>query len=58
MEMSGQAHILVTLPQGKSPKYALNRRMCGPHSWSECFAQEINLFPLLELETWIIQPVT
>jgi len=34
MEMSGQAHILAALPQGKSPEYPLNRRLCRPHSRS------------------------
>jgi len=57
MEMSGQAHILAALPQGKSPEYPLNRRLCGLHSWSGCFGQEINLLPLLGLETWITQTI-
>jgi len=57
MEMSGQAYILAALPQGNSPEYPLNRRLCGTHSRSGCFGQEINLLLLLELETWIIQTI-
>jgi hypothetical protein len=30
MEVSGQFHAPAALPQGKSPWYLLDRRLCGP----------------------------
>jgi hypothetical protein len=44
MEVSGELHI-----PGKSPRYALNRRMGGPQRRSECVAEEKN--PCLCLES-------
>jgi hypothetical protein len=32
MEVSGQIHTPVALPQGKSPRYSLYRRLDGPQS--------------------------
>jgi hypothetical protein len=34
MEVNGQLHAPVALPQGKSPRYQLNRRLGGPQSRS------------------------
>jgi len=34
MEVSGQLHAPVALPQGKSPWYPLDRGLGGPQSWS------------------------
>jgi len=33
MEVSGQLHAPAALPQGKSPWYPLDRRVCEPQSW-------------------------
>ena len=52
MEVSGQLHTPVALPQWNSPWYPLNRKLDGPHSWSwpswektkiPCFCQDLNL---------------
>jgi hypothetical protein len=32
-------------PQGKSPRYPLDRSLGGAHSWSGCFGVEKNLGP-------------
>jgi hypothetical protein len=34
MEVSDQIHALAALPQGKSPRYSLDRRLDGPQSRS------------------------
>jgi hypothetical protein len=44
-------------PQGKSPWYALVRRLGGPQSQSGCVGEEKNSQPLLGLQPPIIQPV-
>jgi hypothetical protein len=43
--------------QGKSPWYAMDRRLGGPQSRSERGGEEINSQPLLGLEPPTIQPV-
>jgi hypothetical protein len=44
-------------PQGKSPWYALDRRLGGPQSWSGRGGEEKNSQSLPRLEPLIIQPV-
>jgi hypothetical protein len=34
------------LPPGKEPRYPLNRRLGGLHSWSELLGEEKNFLPL------------
>jgi len=34
MEVSGPLQAPLDLPQGKNPRYPLNRRMGGPQSWT------------------------
>jgi hypothetical protein len=43
-------------PQGKSPRYPLDRRLGGPQSRSGCGGEEKNSQNLLGLKTPIIQP--
>jgi hypothetical protein len=45
MEMSGQLHAPAALPQGKSPWYALDRRLGGPQSGSGRGGEEKNPSP-------------
>jgi len=45
MELSGQLHALAAYPQGKSPWYPLDRRMCGPQSNSGRGGEEKNSQP-------------
>jgi hypothetical protein len=40
MKVSGQTHVLATLSPGKSIRYPVNRRACGPQSQSECRDEE------------------
>jgi hypothetical protein len=44
-------------PQGKSPRYTLDRRLGGPQSQSGHSGKEKNSQPLLEIELLIIQPI-
>jgi hypothetical protein len=57
MEVISQLHAQATLPQGKSPRYPLDRRLGGPQSRSGRGGEEKNSQPLPELEPPIIQPV-
>jgi hypothetical protein len=45
-------------PQGKSPRYPLDRRLGGPQSRSGRGGEEKNSQPLPELEPSIIKPIT
>jgi hypothetical protein len=42
MEMSGQLHAPAALPQGKSPRYSLDKRLDGPQSHSGRGGEEKN----------------
>jgi hypothetical protein len=44
-------------PQGKSPWYPLDRRLCGTQSWSGCGGEEKNFQSLPGLKPLIIQPI-
>jgi hypothetical protein len=44
-------------PQGKSPRYALDRRLGGPQSRSGRGGEENNSQPLSVLDPPIVQPV-
>jgi hypothetical protein len=57
MEASGQLYAPAALPHGKSPWYALDRRLGGPQSRSGRGVEEENSQPLPGLEPLIIQPV-
>jgi hypothetical protein len=57
MEVNGQLHALVALPQGKNPWYPLDRRLGGLQSQSGSGGEEKNSQPLPGLESPIIQPV-
>jgi hypothetical protein len=57
MEVIGQLHAPAALPQGKSPWYPLNRKLCGPESRSGRGSETKNSQPLRGLEPPIIQPV-
>jgi hypothetical protein len=37
-------------PRGKNPQYSLDRRLCGPQSWSGCCGVERNFLPLPRIE--------
>jgi hypothetical protein len=50
MEVSGQLHASVALPQGKSPWYPLDRRLGGPQSRSGRGGEEKNSQPPPGLE--------
>jgi hypothetical protein len=56
MEVSGQRHAPVTLPQGRSLRYPLNRRLGGSQSRSGHGVKK-NSQPLPGLEPAIIQTV-
>jgi hypothetical protein len=58
MEVIGQLLTLAALPQGKSPRYLLDRRLGGPQSRSGRGGEEKNSQPLSVLEPPIIQPVS
>jgi len=45
MGVSGQLHAPTALPQGKSPKYPLGRRLGGPQSHSGRVGEEKNSQP-------------
>jgi hypothetical protein len=45
MELSGQLHAAAALPQGKSPRYPLDRRLGGPQSRSGRGGEEKNSHP-------------
>jgi hypothetical protein len=45
------------LPLDGIPKYPMNRRVDGPHSWFGCFEDEKSLFPLPVFELRSMQPV-
>jgi hypothetical protein len=57
MEVSGQLHAPVALPQRKSRRYPLGRRLGGPHSQSGGGGEVINSQPLPGFKPPIIQPV-
>jgi hypothetical protein len=57
MEVNGQLHAPVALPQGKNPSYPLDKKLGGPQSPSGLGGEEKNCQPLPGLETPIIQPV-
>lgn len=42
---------------GEKPQYQLKRRLGGPQMWLRHFGKEKNVFPLLGIETWIVQHV-
>jgi hypothetical protein len=50
MEVGGHLHAPATLPLGKDPWYALNRRLGGPQSWFGCGGEEKKSLPLLGIE--------
>jgi hypothetical protein len=58
MEVSGQLHSSAALTQGRSPWYALDRRLGGPQSQSGRGGEEKNSQPLPGLEPPIIQSVS
>jgi len=41
-------------PQGRTPRYQLNRSLGQPHSWSGCFGVETNFLYLQGIELWIL----
>jgi hypothetical protein len=45
MEVRGQLHAPAALPQGKSPWYPLDRRLCGPQSRAARRGEEKNSQP-------------
>jgi hypothetical protein len=57
MEVSGQLHAPVALPQDRSPWYPLARRLGGPQSWSGRGGKEKNSQSLPGLESPVIQPL-
>jgi hypothetical protein len=42
--------LLPLCPQGKSPRFPLDRRLGGPQSWPECCGEQKNLLPLAGIE--------
>jgi hypothetical protein len=56
MEVSGQLHAPVALLQGKSPRYALDRRLGGPQSRPGHYREEKILAPVGN-RTPAVQPV-
>jgi hypothetical protein len=57
MGMSGHLQAPAALPQGESPWYPLDRRLCGPQSQSGHGGKLKNSQPLPGIETPIVQPV-
>jgi hypothetical protein len=57
MKVSGQFHTPAALPQGKSPRYPLDRRLSGPQSRSGRGSEEKNSQLLPGIELPIIQPI-
>jgi hypothetical protein len=45
----GQYHTSAALHWGMKLWYPLNRKLCGPQSWSGCFRKEQNFFPVLKI---------
>jgi hypothetical protein len=58
MDVGGQSHAPTALLPGKCPRYALNRRLGGPHNQSGRFGEEINFLPLSKSEPRTVQHVT
>jgi hypothetical protein len=56
LEVSGQLHTLATLPQGKDPRFPLDRTLGESQSWSGHCGQEKNLDSARN-QTPAIQPV-
>jgi hypothetical protein len=50
MEVSGQFHTPAALPQGKSPRYPLDKRLGGPQGHSGLGGEEKNSQPPLVIE--------
>jgi hypothetical protein len=57
MNVSGQLHVLVTLPQGNNFLYPMNRKQGGPESQSQHFGEDKNILPLIGIETKTIKLV-
>jgi hypothetical protein len=59
MEVNGQLHAPAALPQGKEPRYPLDRRLGGPQSRSGRNGEEKNSHPRRESNTRtpIAQPI-
>jgi hypothetical protein len=57
MEVSGQFHAPVTVPEGKKPCFPLYRRLGGPQGLSGSGVEDENPQPLPGLEPPTIQPV-
>jgi len=53
MEMSGHLQIPTTFPQERT-KYPLNKRLCGPLSWSGCFVTVVNQYCLFCFSVFIL----
>lgn len=51
MEVSGQLHVMATLPPGKDTRCPLNRSLGGFYSWTGLSEKEINLLPLPGMDT-------
>jgi hypothetical protein len=45
-------------PRERAPPYPLDRKQVGPHSRSGSYGEEKIFFPLPEIETPAVQPVT
>jgi len=52
MEISGEGDVSTVLPLTERPCYPSGRALVGQHSWCGCFTKEINLFHLLEIESF------
>jgi hypothetical protein len=50
MDVNGQLHAPAALPQGKSPRYLLDRRLGGPQSRSGDGSEEKNSEPAPGIE--------
>jgi len=55
-KVSGQLHILVTVPGEKNYWQLLNRGLGGPHTQHGHFEEDTNLLPLPAVKPWIILP--
>jgi hypothetical protein len=47
-------HAPAALLRKKSPRYLITGRLSGLQSWSRCYRKEADLFPLSELEHWVV----
>jgi hypothetical protein len=56
MEVSGQLHTPVALTLERKPLYPLDKRLCGPQSWSGYYGGEKDLIPAGN-QTLAIQPI-